>query len=522
MNKINSEMVASFLYKAFYAVFLVTCFFCFVHFPLGYYFNNFSARGDSLVVIALTAGLIASFIVVTINLTKPYCRNNKVWLSLLNSRSCKFLWAPFIIFLLLMALKCGVASYYCMESVQISDFALAFYNSQRDIPIYENYYRIFSNWGMYSLWLRGVAKIFGLGVNIAVISNTLLNVFSSILIYYICLSIKSNRNYSTAILAALLYGLYPANFFYVTLLSPEHVFIFTMLVGLLCLQCAYNIPLKLPIRIFLISISAVIISFSGFMKAIDKIVVISLGITLLLMLLSSTHMRREAKAWFQNVVKLGLLYGMVFLSVYISSTYAFYEVLDYYVGYQVNRNPSLHYMYLGLNSRTQGAWSPEEGGNYGRICEEVNYDFQKVNQQVGRQLLNDIRDNHHITLLFIYNKLKTAFEGQNYMAFVEDSIAPEKADQVKNLLGQVAPFMQLYYLFVGLLGTIGVADLYKRKNTPFLICCLYVFGFILLMILSENQPRYKVVIYPALSMLAAYAISVLAECRNKQFKVNQN
>ena len=55
----------------------------------------------------------------------------------------------------------------------------------------------------------------------------------------------------------------------------------------------------------------------------------------------------------------------------------------------------------------------------------------------------------------------------------------------------------------------GVAALIRRERRTVMVAALMVFGFALLLLLSEVQPRYKTVVYPFMAVVSAYGIYCL-------------
>lgn len=68
---------------------------------------------------------------------------------------------------------------------QVSDFASALALSQKSFPLTEvpDYYRIFSNWALYPLYLKLIQELFGSGAITGIIFNAVLCAFSSTFIY---------------------------------------------------------------------------------------------------------------------------------------------------------------------------------------------------------------------------------------------------------------------------------------------------------------------------------------------------
>lgn len=278
---------------------------------------------------------------------------------------------------------------------QISDFADALALSKKSFPLMEtpDHYRIFSNWGVYPLYLKFIQELFGYGTFTGIVFNAILCASSSMLIYILGIGEFDNQN--VGYLAALIYTFWPSHLLYLIILTPEFLNIFLVLLFFCCIQTALNNQ-QGRFHYAMICLSAAILSFSGFFKSIDKIVLIALGIILILSFLKGKSLKWENKSKKKLVLAI-----LLFVSSYILSGKMIFAGLDYAYGEAVNRNPSAHFIYIGLNSKTFGTWDEEVGELYTKNVIKCSYDYQRASELTYQQLKKEIKriNIYHLRIL---------------------------------------------------------------------------------------------------------------------------
>ena len=240
---------------------------------------------------------------------------------------------------------------------QASDFKYALETAMLDFPLTETIinYRVFSNWAIYPLYLKILQDIFGYGPLTVMISNAVLSAISSALVFALCnLWVRNDR---IGYMAALLYTFWPSNMIYVVIMSPEFVNIvltlaFFVLLGMIMKFCNRKYVYGLVV------LAGFDLCLSGFFKSIDKIILIDMCIVLVLLLIKKADFKLPA----QHKLS-GKLFSLVvvFVLSYLLSNKLIYVGLDYAYGAPLNRNPTAHFICVGLNPETYGTWNEKWG-----------------------------------------------------------------------------------------------------------------------------------------------------------------
>lgn len=322
------------------------------------------------------------------------------------------------------------------------------------------------------------------------------------------LTLRDKYAHIVALTSAIMYAVWPSQLIYLVLLSPEFVHIFFLMLGLVLLALTKRkTNPATPMRgISGYVFSAITISLSGFFKSTDKVMMIALFISIFFVYFdSSQSMTREECANKITVVPFRMVGITVFLTSYLIANVLGFMFLDYFVGRTVNRDLTPHYLNIGLSSDSRGIWNPEVGWEYRNDVIESGFDYDKAGQIVMDSLRKDIDQNKHITIQFFVKKLTDAWQGMDYLYFPQETIKPEKRIYVQR--PDNAIFFQSYYLMIGILMFLGCRFSQKEKtNQIFFLSALFIVGFMLLMLFLENQPRYKVVTYPYICILAGSGI----------------
>lgn len=141
------------------------------------------------------------------------------------------------------------------------------------------------------------------------------------------------------------------------------------------------------------------------------------------------------------------------------------------------------------------------GGEYWKIVTEKEFDYDEANQTMMDAIRQDISENKHITVQLFMNKLTISWQDQDYLYFAWETMAPDDRIHTQRLDQQI--FYQSYYLIIGVLAVMGCWTFVREKpNKFFFSIALFILGFMLTLLLSENQPRYKIITYPYICILA--------------------
>lgn len=379
---------------------------------------------------------------------------------------------------------------------QVSDFQAALETSEKEFPLNEILpgYTTFSNWAIFPLYLKLMRHICGNEMIKYLIINALICSISSVLVYVLCrLCMNSNK---ISYMAALFYTFWPAHILYVVILTPEFPYIFLMLLSLVLLRRASTFCNK-KICYTLIALSGAVFSLSGFFKSTDKIILIDVGIVFSMFLLkkcclTDCNVRKYLKGF------------LLFIFVYILSAGLIYKGLDYAYATTINRNPSMHFIYIGLNPYTFGTWNEKSGHIYMQNVIDCNYDFRRADKLTFQTLMSQIEEQNYLNGSYFIEKFKVAWQDNAEIGLIEWSL-PENHPFLQKGTWQNSCFAisQAFWVLICLLMCAKAIYLFKDMDEFRLFLCLLMVGFSVLMLIIEVQPRYKCVFYPYMAMLAA-------------------
>lgn len=388
-----------------------------------------------------------------------------------------------------------------INTEQISDFAFALDMSSQSFPLAETseYYRIFSNWSLYPLYLKLIQELFRYGAFTGIVFNVVICAFSSAFIFILCQ--LGFRKDNIGYLAALIYTFWPSHLFYCVVLTPEFLNIFLTLLFLILMEIVVRRYDKDSTYI-LTCLSAVVLALSGFFKSIDKIILVAIVILVILFMLRGQFFKflslgnRKCK----NVVILSAL----FVVCYIVSCKLIYTGLDYAYGAKINRNPTMNFIYIGLNPETCGTWNEEAYSVYKGNVIDCKYDFKKASSLTFNELKEGLQEEWYLTPTYFASKFSTAWEDNSEIWWAYITIKEEGSFLKKEAWIQAMnTITQNFWILICFFVCVEAIFLFIRTDRNYLFICLVLFGFACLMLLSEVQPRYKCVMYPIMSILAA-------------------
>jgi hypothetical protein len=495
-KKVLCHKTSDFLYMVFFIIFAVLVA-SILFMSIDYYFINFGMLTN-------TFGISIVFICFFLLLIFLIYKLQKIELT----RNVKYLVLPFAIFFIALIVRLIVIHTIGINTTQVSDFAGAYASSKIKIPIKVEYYAVFSNWGMYTAYLKLIHKIFGDAEIVGIIMNCVLSALTTVCIYFFPILANLKKSTIIGFSGALLYALWPIDMIYTILLTPEYVHVFLLAFSICICLIGINLFNKMKIlkAIIFFTISSSLMVISGFFKSVDRIMLIAMLIVFILIRMknkSKDNLNESSKI--NRLVKTPMIMCVFFVIIFAGVRECSFLFLDQFIGYNVNRDPSIHYINIGLNSKSQGCWNADVAGEYIKLCYDYDFNYQKASNEVKQNLKKDIKENKQINPRFVWEKVKRAWQGQNYTEF---SLATTSTKFTKNALDKILSSFQLYYIYVLIFMLIGTIYEYKnRDNNLILLFALFIFGFTLLMIISENQPRYKLVTYPYVSIIAGYGIT---------------
>jgi hypothetical protein len=392
----------------------------------------------------------------------------------------KWLLAPLILLLLGLIPRLILLSSIGQKYTQVSDFATAL-SAARALPQIGSYFRVFSTWILYLYYLSLMPTAFA-----AMCSNMLLASVTGVLLYY--LALQSGFGCKPAIGAALIFLWQPSFVLYTPALSPEFPHLLLALLALNCFMAAGKCK---PLPAFMLyTLSGALLCLAGFFRNITVIYLIACAIVLI--------MRKDKKRL------LGLLLSA---AIYAAMTPLVYTAIETASGQTVDRNPTAHYLYVGL---TQGHWI-EETSLYHKIAEANQFDYEKTSHELIEKLLEERRAGKWPSLaVLLPTKLATCWAAEDYLFITTDGLSAEAAENFPT--SYLAACIHLYYLAI--LIAISFSALKKHEMNLVFFAQIAMVGFTLLMLLSEVQSRYKIVLYPLMAICAAHGVTAVFRRRD--------
>jgi len=413
-------------------------------------------------------------------------------------------WRGIAIFLISFAVNLIVIFLMGQNTIQIYDYRNAFVTSFQSFGDFSQKSIIFPSWAMYPVVLKLFHAVLGANELTGITMNAVMVSMSASMVY------EMSRHFipaKTAVLAALIFAGWPSFMEYLIMLSPEFLFVF-----LFCLSAvlAYrshdskNIWLKCILAVA----SAVLLAFSNFFKAVVPVTLIALMIVIFLLFMEDGQ--KILTCLGKEKLKCLRSGGIVILSAmaFLLTNFMCHSFLEKFYGTPLNDSAQSYYMTIGLSSSSRGFYNPEIHDSYVSGMAESNYDFASVNQAFYKNLWMDISENKHLNYEFFRNKLMYGFGNDDYTVMVDMSVNDSSLPGLINWIGFYAPFNQIWYLLCVLfIAASAFKCLVLNDKHLLFYCAIAIVGLILLLMLSEVQPRYKCVFYPLLSILAADGIT---------------
>lgn len=398
------------------------------------------------------------------------------------------------------------------DTLQILDFDRVFRMSLLEGPIFAdvqgvNFYRAFPNWAIYVKLIHCLNIHFGAVPLTGIMWNVIASTASVVMLYLIVL-LASKQNV-LAILSALLFSINPFYLYYEILLSPDFTFIFLCLGALLIFVSAWRLTKKLWIRVPAAFLFGMTLAFSSFFKSIDKVLIIALVIVLILRWIARGRFTKEwAKKW--------VVLAAAFIIGYGGMMSCGYHYIDNYVGGNSNRDVSPYFINVGLNAEHGGQWSQETLDVYLGLIRDYDYDFEIVNEKMNEHLDGVIAEQNRLVRSgeepdlwkdFLEYKLRKTWGNNEGIRFIMNTINQDNPLYGMAFYEAYLPVIQAFTVVTGFLMFLGgVGALITRERKTVMVAALMVFGFALMLLLSEVQPRYKAVVYPFMAVVAAYGV----------------
>ena len=385
----------------------------------------------------------------------------------------QWVFAPLALAVLGILPRIFILGYLGAEYTQVGDYATALASSQT-LPYIGAYFRVFSTWIMQVYYLSLMPTAF-----FGMCMNALLTVMAGVLLYYLALQAGLGR--STAVGAGLIFLWQPSLLLYAPVLSPElpHLFLAVLAMNIFMLAKKRSGFSAYALYV----LAGVVFCLADLFRSVVIIYLIACAIVFMV--------RRSRKSLIGLVVA-GIVCTML--------TPLAYNAAETASGESVNRSLVGHFLYMGL---TKGYWTVETSQYY-PLAKANDFDYEKTSRELMERLLEERKaDKWPSLFLLIPMKLAFGLGTDDYTHLIYDGLSAEMQESLPITL--FATYIRSYYALI-LLGIVYSARAALKKTNMGLIffAQIVMVGFTLLMLLSEVQPRYKIVLYPLMALCAAY------------------
>jgi hypothetical protein len=407
---------------------------------------------------------------------------------------------------------------------------------------------IFTHWAFYPRvleWWNGLCSQQYLYRN-AVYFNLLTGAATVLLVYLIARRVWKRQR--AAMIAAAIACFWPSLSYYASVTSNEHLamlgILLTSYLGILAWQLNEDTGTVLSssfrrfLVIILVILAGICAGLTDLFKQFSPVFLIaSFGTGLLFLLIGHKKLSGETRSETAKRKRgLGkqILCLILAVAVMFGASYAVkekaYRWLEGYLEMPVARNATAHFLWIGLNSKGNGVWTEEEGMKVYELAEQYDNDYGKAMDELMQMLKEDLRAHPKqikdtlrakmekdweadigVTLWAksLYDEVAIWEEQHPGEVFHDWEVTREELDAIDFDPGDgIAMSSAAYYMCVmGLIALGGLLAIFLRNPAETYLRLVF-YGYALLLLLSEAQGRYQVVLFPVFALLAAGAAEV--------------
>jgi hypothetical protein len=385
----------------------------------------------------------------------------------------------------------------------------------------------FPSWGLYAGLLRLIIQVVGPVFTGIQLFNAVTNSVSAVLVYYIALMVTDQ--FRTASVAGLLFGFMPSSILYTNILSPEIPSLMLILSVVLLMLVTFKYKLRLWVRILIWIGIGLVCAVANYLKAVGIILLIAFAITQFIFLNRQNMNRQpsgEPSSLFRSVAGVLLSLALIAAPFYLVGR-AIDRSVENKLGVPINHSQMSHFLFVGLNTKGEGQIHIGEYNHKDlKFLADHGYDYELTDQWVKDFLERDWSENYEDIPGLFAKKAQWAWQDDIIPAYYTEKQAAQSGldERWLNAINRYGfSLSQAYYVALALLAALGICVIRKRDadNRGFFILCMYVFGFALMLLISEAQSRYKCMITPVMCILAAVGLaaiidSIKARIRNRK------
>lgn len=341
------------------------------------------------------------------------------------------------------------------------------------------YFRLWSYQTGIVAYYAGLIKLFGQGIAALKIINCIYISGTNVLIYLIARKLSNEK---CARFAALLYIFYPATYFYVSVLTNQHISNFLILAGVYILMCRQQLSPSNSI------FSAILLALGNAMRPQAIVVIAAVTVTIMLEIVTDIKNKKINIRLIKSVVSFLLIYVIVSqgLSFAVKESGMNKNGLE-------NTFP-LYKFAVGLNYKTNGTYSQDDTRKLVSISDPI------IRNKKAFEIINETLSNPgKLAKLFVAKQVVM----WSVLDYTTDFGFGYLQDTGVTILGKnlkydtfINGFLNLeknFYIFILILFTFGVVKGYRhhpntRLATTVLLIILLNFAVYTVI---EVQPRYR-------------------------------
>ncbi|MCL2577843.1 MAG: glycosyltransferase family 39 protein [Defluviitaleaceae bacterium] len=424
----------------------------------------------------------------------------------------------YVVAVILIGLILRIIARQIFQTAQMQDFGRAhdvyLYLTQygplqagnwAELNWYQLYYSRFPGWFPHFAVTRLVYDIFGAHVRYMIFLNYILYVLSAGLLY---ITVKRLFSFAVAFCATAFFIFNPNLVVWANITSPDPIFIFLFLCMFYFISRFYSGESGYK---FLCA-AAVFAALTDFFKPIGLIFLIAFFcVEIFMQIISKEIWRKKFKQW--------VAFLFVFLAVYgVGHALVSAEIRRVFHVETVSSTG----MYMAF------AWSTDGAGNYtlnpvfekfDRLMEEHENNqiiVMEEMSQYARELFNETRHNLRSILR---QKARLTFADEGVLGWVIHSDDAEYSASTYRVLAwplwigfTVFIFVIMFFAAAG-----TVFALFEKNKAVFIFLLTTVIGYTMVLLLGVVQARYRILLYPQLSILAAVGlVGLLRACEGKK------
>ncbi len=493
-------LIGDVLYTAFYDIYLGYT----DNYPEGFTWGEYTADQSSLILAVVIPVLVFIVLLIQTYFAKYFEIKTEAGKRII----------PVILMIISFAIRLLVIWALGLHTYYNSDVREAVELANGSFPFDFDKFSSVSSWAVWPVYLRVVRKIFGSVIIPGLILNAVYISLSVGLMYWIVL--KKSKSMRWAVISAELYIIWPMNFLFAMSLRPENVNIFLLILSLAFIVLCQEKYKKCQYKSFFVFLllAAVMLGAAGFFKKIDLIELAAIAILGILFFLKEISRFKNNFDLKKTLFVLSTIF--LFLFAYKLTVNIGYSVLDKAYVQKVNRNPTAHYIEVGLSPWSDGSYhgitdETKPIGVYAKYARKLNYDYELTSDKILQKLIREVSEEKNLDFDFFQNKLRICWSNQAYFNFISAEASEESLINRKFFRETVYPISQVWYtilLIFLLLSSIG--NLCRKYDEVSFYSALFIFGFMLLMLICETQPRYKYAVYPYMAVLAGKGMMELS------------